>query len=100
MSISFQKLWENMSLLERHNDDASMAAIRNGIGIRANFWEDFLLLLNDSEGLSDLLGVPVDKIGTWHDAVKKNLNRVQESDGEVVTKEKNKLLKTGLSEEL
>lgn len=75
-------------------------AIRNGIGIRDTFWDDFLLLLNDAEAVSSLLKVPVEKVGTWHEIIKRNLESVYNSDNELVPKKNKKLLKTGLPEDL
>ena len=85
---------------EDSQETNAMKAIRNGLGINKDFWDQFLLLLNNSEALSDLLNVPVEKIGTWYELVKNNLDKVHESDGEVIPKEKKRLLKTGLPEDL
>jgi hypothetical protein len=99
---SFQKLWENIQAAKEKSpqDDRAMAAIRTGIGVREDFWDDFLLVINNSEGLSELLNVPTVKIAEWHDRVKHALDKVQKADGTPEPKDNGKLLKTGHSDEL
>lgn len=99
MPVSFQKLWESMESArkgEHHLDDKSMEAIRNGINVREDFWEDFLLVINNSGALSALLNVPVTKIGEWHQRVKNALDKVKQADTVPDPKDKSSLLKTGL----
>ena len=93
--ISFQKLWENIEGKEESNQASS--AIRTGIGIREDFWDDFLLVINNSAGLSDLLDIPVTKIFSWRERVKSALNLVQEEDlTPDSSKSKKKMIHTGL----
>lgn len=43
---SFQRLWENIQLKKEsmeEEDDKGMSAIRTGIGVRDDFWEDFFI---------------------------------------------------------
>jgi len=81
-------------------EESKSKAIRNGLGIREGFWDDFLLLLNNVEAVASLLDVSPEKVGTWHEAIKKELEKVHDSDNEVVPKDKNRLLKTGLPEDI
>lgn len=99
---SFQRLWENMQAAKENNlpqDDKAMSAIRTGIGVRNEFWDDFLLVINNSEGLSELLDVSVTKISTWHEKIKKCLEKVQNADSEPEQKKNSKVVKTGLPQE-
>jgi len=94
--FSFQRLWENMEDSRRgHHDDKGMEAIRNGINVRDDFWEDFLLVINNSGALSELLEVPVTKISGWHERVKSALDKVKQADSTPEPKDKGKMLKTG-----
>lgn len=100
--VSFQKLWENMESSRKgghHLDDKAMEAIRNGINVREDFWDDFLLVVNNSGALSVLLDVPVTKISAWHQKVKEALDRVQKADAVPEPKDKGKLLKTGMPDD-
>jgi hypothetical protein len=100
--VSFQRLWENMESSRKgghHLDDKEMEAIRNGINVREDFWDDFLLVVNNSGALSVLLDVPVTKISSWHHKVKSALERVQQTDAVPEPKDRSKLLKTGMPED-
>ena len=62
-----------------------------GKNIREDFWDDFILLLNNAEGLAALLSVPEDVVATWHHEIKKNL---KDKDSEVeIYKQKRKMLR-------
>ena len=94
---SFQKLWENIQNQKENKpqDDKAMSAIRTGIGIREDFWDDFLLVINNSEGISELLDIPTSKIASWREKVKNVLNKVKQSDSNPEVNDNLKLLKTG-----
>lgn len=99
---SFQKLWENIQATKEKSpkDDRAVSAIRTGIGVRDNFWDDFLLVVNNSEGLAALLDIPATKISSWHDKIKQTLNQVHQMDNTPKPKNNGKLLKTGHSDEI
>lgn len=93
--MNFKKLLEQLNSQETK----SMLAIRNGLGIRDKFWDDFLLLLNDSASVSELFGVPIEKVATWRNKIHHALESVKKSDETIIPRKKGKLLKTGLPEE-
>lgn len=95
--VSFQKLWENIE--KNIASDKSQEAIRTGMNIRDDFWDDFLLLINNSTALSELLEVPVSKIAGWHQKIKAALDSVQQADTVPDAKDKGKMLHTGLPED-
>ena len=98
--MNFQRLWENMKLgqeKEQPNEDKAMSAIRTGLGLREDFWEDFNLLVNNSDGLSALLDIPVEKISTWRKKVNDVLEKVRDADGNEDVGKNKKLIKTGIS---
>lgn len=98
--MSFQKLWEKIEKNKSyHEQNDGIKSIRNGIGIKKEFWNDFMLLLNDPESLSDLLDVSLEKISTWREKIKEAIKKVEEEDKEPITKERKTLLKTGMPEE-
>lgn len=95
---SFLKLWENMNNDENTSEnDKSLEAIRMGINIRDDFWEDFLKLVNNAEALSDLLDVPLTKISKWRQIIKQAKEKVSDMDSNVKAKKNLKLMKTGIS---
>jgi hypothetical protein len=72
---------------EKHN------IIETGKNINENFWDDFLLVLNNSSGLSALLGVPKSKVSTWSKKIKEALKESEEKKTNL--SKKNKIIKTG-----
>ena len=82
--VSFQKIMEHMEVYREGKNDKterkSAEAIRTGINIREDFWEDFLLLLNNSAALGELLNVPSTKIASWRSRVQRYLEQVKEED--------------------
>lgn len=88
---------ESMEMSKKSSqDDKSMGAIRNGLNVREDFWDDFLLVINNSGGVSELLDVPVTKIAGWHSKVREALDRVKSADAAPEPSDNGKLLKTGL----
>lgn len=75
---------------------AGSDAIRTGMKVREDFWDDFLAVTNDAAGLSALLDVPATKIAGWHAKVRAALAEVKAADGELG--DKKRLIKTGLPE--
>jgi hypothetical protein len=79
MTISFLKLWENMKQKDAE-DTKAMQAIRMGNNISENFWEDFIRVCNNAEGLADLLDVRSDQVSGWSSKIKHNLEKIEKSD--------------------
>jgi hypothetical protein len=83
---NFSYLFENMDRsrrLEKENEDKqAMEAIANGMNIDENFWQNFMMVLNNTEALSSLLGVPAIKLNKWRSRVSKYLTKYLEDSGE------------------
>ena len=83
---SFRQLWEHMRRLkeeqseEQPGDTPAMMAIRTGLNQDPNFWSMFQAVLGNSEHIADLLGVPPEKISSWHSRISENLDKVQQTD--------------------
>lgn len=69
--------------------------IITGLNVDENFWNNFLLVLNNGQGLSDLLGVSKSKILTWNKKIKEALNDHEHRDQQKVLRNK-KVIRTGL----
>lgn len=98
--VSFKRLWENMYAPEKdaeHIDTKSMKAIRTGIAVRDNFWDDFMQVCNNTDAIAELLGVRPEQVGSWGGRVKHNLERVRNADtaGEGEEKTQTKVIDTG-----
>lgn len=73
------------------NEDKIKEIISFGKNIREDFWDDFILLLNNPEGLSALLDIPEENIVTWYGKIKKYLK--DKDDDLEIYKKRRKLLK-------
>jgi hypothetical protein len=100
--LSFQKMIEIMnedSLLESEdsrNDEKCIAAIRAGLKIDEEFWDEFLRLCNNTEVLSHLFEIPKERMSKWPSRVRKYLELTKKIDGdEQAMNKKAKLISTG-----
>jgi hypothetical protein len=105
--ISFGQICESLGqqnsglLMDSGEETKAMGVIRTGMSLRkegdSSFWDDFLQLCADSEGLADLLGVRRDVVASWAVKIKDNLDKVQKHDQQVLPKEdeKQEMLPTG-----
>lgn len=81
------QLWNNISLIKENvAETPAMKAIRTGLNIDDNFWNNFILICNNPEALSELLDVNMEKVASWGNKVKHNLDLVKNN------KENNKQL--------
>lgn len=89
MKNSFLSLWEAIHPLEKDVppdesgiESKSMHAIKTGLNIDGgDFWNNFLEVLNNRDGMAELLEVRPDQISRWSSRIRellsqtKNLNR-------------------------
>ena len=98
--MNFQRLWESMELAKEKKqpiEDKAVSVIRTGTGIDEKFWDNFLLLLNNAEGLGALLDVDPDTIGTWAAKINDARKKMSDSDSQEDLQKNRKLVKTGIS---
>jgi hypothetical protein len=80
---NFGNLFESMKNRDSHKefeDSQALEAIQNGMNISETFWDDFLAVMNNSEALSSLLGIPSFKINKWRGRVSKYLTKYYEQE--------------------
>ena len=100
-------LWEALQKqpqVDSGDEDNSKAlrVVRTGLGLsepgsNRDFWDDFISICGDSEGMSDLLGVSRDEIAQWPTKiieVKKKADSSEDEEGNPQSK-KRELLSTG-----
>jgi hypothetical protein len=102
--LTFLKLWENMQSQEDSPLNASgesslsMQAIRSGLELRGEsnrtFWDDFLQLCNNGDGLSELLNVKPEQISLWSSRIRAMIEQVNREDDNQNASKKN-VLPTG-----
>jgi len=84
--VSFCTLWENMennSISKNDISDKAISVVKTGLQVDENFWENFLRVMNNSSGLSELLDVPSEKITKWHSRIKDALKEINDEIDDV-----------------
>ena len=78
---------EAMDSLKNNDKSNCLSIIKAGINIKNDFWEDFIRITNDADGLSKLLDVPKEKIVNWGVRISEALEEVKkENDHESLNK--------------
>jgi hypothetical protein len=96
MEVTFGKFW---NLLESQDDSTkSLDIIRSGNNLKkpdcGNFWDDFINLCGNADAVSELLGVPKEKVTSWSGAINKLRQEVEIKDSDKSNK-KHKIIKNG-----
>lgn len=86
-----------MSQYRENTDTKAMIAIRTGINVSDDFWDNFISVTNNADALAELLGVREDQVRNWGNCVHEALEKVKKADdnGDGEEKPKTKLLNTG-----
>ncbi len=101
--MSFEKLWnkleilkEESPLLDSGDDTKAMQILRVGLSYE-DFWDNFISLCQNSDGLAELLGVGSQYVSQWPLRIKENLDKVKKHDEQPENREKQKkeMLPTG-----
>lgn len=87
--VSFYDLWERMEdspLMDSGEDTKAMQVIRAGKNLRKEderpFWEEFMELCGNSEGMASLLGVDSARVIGWPSKIQSMLESVDAHDDE------------------
>ena len=91
--MSFFKAWEKVRQFREDTEDAALSAITTGDNVADDFWDNFIIVCNNREGMAALLGVSSDKVATWPATIKEKQNAAGKSNPDVKTN--NKVLDTG-----
>lgn len=90
--MDFWKLHE--ALYDQNNEEIAIRAIRNGLNIDENFWENFISMIGNADSVSVLLDIPKEKITGWASKIRQLIEKVQNMDSSS-DKNKNKMINTG-----
>lgn len=86
---------DQQDLLNSVEDNKAMEVVRRGLNLRkpgcGNFWEDFIDICNDADGLSELLDVEQEKISRWASIIEEYTNKAEEED----TSDEKEIMPTG-----
>jgi hypothetical protein len=98
--LSFHRLYENMALAKAGADvspqsDKAVEVIRAGLNISEDFWDNFIQVIGNPDGVADLLGVSKENVSSWSGRIKSIMDQVDQHDDEKSREEKSKSLPTG-----
>jgi hypothetical protein len=105
--ITFCQLLEVMTtksspLMDSGEESKGLSVIRSGKSMRGedaddSFWEDFMSLCGDTEGMAELLGVRPEQVNSWPSKIREALQSIERHDqqGENKPEEKQQMLPTG-----
>lgn len=87
MGVSFAQLWEiidkqqSSPLMGSGEDDKHLTVVRTGQEMHKEgqvpFWDEFISLCSDAEGLSQLLGISKEKVSSWPPRIQEALSKLE-----------------------
>jgi hypothetical protein len=86
---------EEATVLENYDNSKALVAVRAGSNLRADFWDDFIKVCNQSQSLSELLGVRREVIARWPAAIREALAKIDKQDSAEALTKKASLITTG-----
>jgi hypothetical protein len=102
--ISFSQLLEqleknkdNTPLMTSGESGPALTVIKSGKELHgegeASFWEEFISLCSNSDGLAELLGVSREKVNSWPTRIQDQLEKLSQNNSQ--DKEEKKIVPTG-----
>lgn len=95
--MTFLEAWENSRRIKENTDEAAIGAIFTGVNVADNFWDNFILVCNNKEGLAALLNISPEKVASWPPTVQKYLDK-SKSEKNPESKEKTNIIDTGVED--
>lgn len=107
MTLSFCRVYEEMlkdraqqsPLMDSGLETKALQIVRAGKELRgdeeSSFWDDFIQLLSNSEGVAELFGVSQEKVATWPHRIKLNLDQLDNQQQSSPEEEDTELVPTG-----
>ncbi len=95
--MTFLEAWERVRSIRESHDDAAIGAIFTGINVADDFWDNFILVCNNKEGLAALLNVSPEKIASWPPVIQQSLEK-SKSLKNPESKEKTHMIDTGIKD--
>lgn len=96
--MSFFKAWQSMRQIHEEAEDDALTAITTGNNVSDDFWDNFIIVCNNREGMAALLGVPSDKIATWPAIIQQKREMAGKSNPDIKTN--SKVINTGNNDQL
>lgn len=105
--VSFAQLWEQLDkektpLMDSGENGQAMNVLKLGKDLhhqkQTPFWDEFISICSNSEGLSNLLGISKEKIQSWPARIKEGLEKLEnQTINNPHDKENREIIPTGLN---
>lgn len=99
MALSFSKLLENMQKDTEQTERHAKEAVRAGLNLRSadcgSFWDDFIQVCGNTQGMAELLGVPTHQISRWGSRIRDYVTKVNREETEQNKDGKAVMISTG-----
>lgn len=97
--MTFLEAWENIRSIKEQENDAAIDVIFTGLNVADDFWDNFILVCNNKDGLAALLNVSPEKVISWPPAIQEALDKAR-AKGDPEAKEKTHIIDTGNQKEV
>ena len=79
--------------LDEEDNEKAMDVVRKGMNLDEDFWDGFLSLCGDSEGMSALIGASKENITGLGGRIRKMMSEIRRKDSD--SGKRDKMIKTG-----
>ena len=94
--MRFLEVWDKVCQFKEDHENLAVNAIFTGINVADDFWDNFIVVCNNKEGMAALLGVNPEKIASWPMKIQENLEKSKgQKNPEAKDKDKTKIIDTG-----
>lgn len=91
--VSFYKLWQTIQNEPLVHEDSSInSVIQTGLNLDEDFWDKFISVCNNADGMASLLGVTSEQVMSWGNIIKSELNKAKSDNTD---DSKTKVIDTG-----
>lgn len=92
--MTFLEAWEKTRGIKEQGEHAAVSAIFTGVNVAEDFWDNFILVCNNKDGMAALLNVGPEKIASWPPIVQQYLEKSKDHTNPEA-KEKTHMIDTG-----
>ena len=100
--LSFASMIEQMKktpLMTSGDDSRALTALKSGKDLHdddeTSFWDEFMTLCSNRDGMAELLNVSADKVSSWPARISDYLDKLEQKHADTPEKDEKEVLPTG-----
>jgi len=90
--MRFLEAWLKVRHFVEVNENTALSAITTGRNVAEDFWDNFIMVCNNKEGVAELLEVSPEKVASWPSIIKNKMDQIEPEDADQT---KTSLIHTG-----